>query len=61
MFSFNATIKTNNGTYYIDQKDHHGEQLFAVMHNSDAIYFGSVVEALNWVTEHSEYHASQTA
>jgi hypothetical protein len=58
MIAFTATIKTNNGTYEIDQKNHSDtEVLFGVIHNGSNIGdFSTVNEALNWVKEHSEYH-----
>jgi hypothetical protein len=59
MLSFTATIKTNNGTYEIDQKNHSDtEVLFCVIHNGEGVYFSTVNEALNWVQEHSEYFAN---
>ena len=66
--TFNATIETTVGTYYIDQKQVNGEPLFAVIYNSlvtsggsSAVYFGSVEEAISWVKEHSEYYSNQAA
>ena len=60
MLSFIATIKTTNGTYEIDQKNHaDNEVLFCVIHNGSGVYFSTVTEALNWVKEHSEYHSNQ--
>jgi hypothetical protein len=53
MLSFTATIKTNNGTYEIDQKN---EVLFCVMHNSGGVYFSSIPETLNWIQWHSQSH-----
>ena len=59
MIAFTATIKTNNGTYEIDQKNHaDNEVLFCVIHNGSGVYFSTVTEALSWVKEHSEYHSS---
>jgi len=56
MKSFNATIKTDLGVYYIDLKTQsNGEPLFNVIFNGQGCYFGSIAEALNWVKEHSEY------
>jgi hypothetical protein len=56
MLSFTATIKTNNGTYEIDQKTNaNNEVLFCVMHNSGGgVYFSSIPEALNWIQWHSQ-------
>lgn len=60
MIAFTATIKTNNGTYEINQKTHRdGQALFCVTHNGNGdADFSTVTEALNWVKEHSEYHSS---
>jgi len=59
MLSFTATIKTNNGTYEIDQKTNaNNEVSFCVMHNGGGVYFSTVNEALSWVKEHSEYFAN---
>lgn len=56
MIAFTATIKTNNGTYEIDQKTYADNAvLFCVSHNGSGVYFSTVNEALNWVKEHSEY------
>jgi hypothetical protein len=57
MLSFTATIKTNNGTYEIDQKNHSDtEVLFCVIHNGNGVYFSSIPEALNWIQWHSQSH-----
>jgi|APGre2960657404_1045060.scaffolds.fasta_scaffold109034_1 hypothetical protein len=59
MLSFTATIKTINGTYEIDQKNHLDTEVsFCVMHNGGGVYFSSIPEALNWVQEHSKYFAN---
>lgn len=57
MKTFNATITTDLGEYYIDLKFHSsGEPLFNVVFNGEGIYLGSIAEALAWVKEHSDYH-----
>lgn len=56
MKSFFATIDTESGTYYIDQKKSvNGVEWFAVMYNSNAVYLNSIQACLDWIESHSEY------
>ena len=66
MKTFNATIKTEYATYYIDLKSNRGMESnpYCVSSPNGAVYLSSLADAMSWIESYDQYleeRAKETA